>query len=187
MTEYLQTPSQTVGPFFGFALPYPGGPNLVPASSARAIRLHGTVFDGAGQPVPDAIVEIWQADESGALPTAVGSLDRDGYTFTGFGRDATTRAGSYGFTTIRPGGVGGGVPYVVACIFARGLTHHLFTRIYFPEDAELHAADVLLSSVPADRRATLVAIAEVEGSYRFDIHLQGDGETVFLDYDRVAE
>jgi protocatechuate 3,4-dioxygenase alpha subunit len=179
----LQTPSQTIGPFFGFALPYAGGPELVPGHHSSAIRLHGTIFDGAGVPVPDAIVEIWQADENGVLPKELGSLERDGYTFTGFGRDATTRAGDYGFTTVKPRGVAGGAPYVLVTIFARGLTHHLFTRAYFPEEAELHATDTVLSSVPADRRATLVATLGKPGEYRFDIRLQGEGETVFLDFD----
>src|SRR5580698_9357122 len=91
-TSFEQTPSQTIGPFFAFALPYEGGPELVPGHSPLAIRLHGTVLDGAGVPIPDAIVEIWQADERGTLADAQGSLARDRYTFTGFGRDATTLA-----------------------------------------------------------------------------------------------
>lgn len=177
-----QTPSQTIGPFFAFALPYEGGPELVPGHSPLAIRLHGTVFDGAGVPIPDSIVEIWQADERGVMPTALGSLARDRYTFTGFGRDATTLAGDYNFTTIKPGPVNGIAPYVLVTVFARGLTHHLFTRAYFDDEIELNSADALLSSLPADRRSTVVAISDGSGSYRFDIRLQGEGETVFLEF-----
>jgi protocatechuate 3,4-dioxygenase alpha subunit len=179
----LQTPSQTVGPFFAFALPYEGGPTLVPGHHASALRLYGTVFDGAGAPIPDAIVEIWQADERGVLPRELGSLDRDGYTFTGFGRAATTRAGEYGFTTVKPGGVDGKAPYVLVTVFARGLTHHLFTRAYFPEDTALHATDSVLSAVTTERRSTLIATETAPHEYRFDIRLQGENETVFLDFD----
>ena len=177
-----QTPSQTIGPFFAFALPYEGGPELVAGHSALAIRLHGCVFDGAGEPIPDAIVEIWQADERGVMPTARGSFARDRYTFTGFGRDATTLAGDYNFTTVKPGPVDGRAPYVLVTVFARGLTHHLFTRAYFDDEAELNANDALLAGLPPERRATLVAVSDAPGSYRFDVHLQGESETVFLDF-----
>ncbi|WP_308466909.1 protocatechuate 3,4-dioxygenase subunit alpha [Rathayibacter soli] len=181
--RYAQTPSQTVGPFFGNALPYHGGPELVPARLAQAIRLHGSVYDGEGTPVPDALIELWQADGAGRISHEQGSLDRDGYTFTGFGRAATNLAGHYLFTTVKPGAVGAAAPYVLVTVFARGLLHHLFTRAYFPEDAQAQATDAVLAAVPAERRATLVAIADGERSYRFDIRLQGDGETVFLDFD----
>ena len=140
------------------------------------------VFDGAGAAIPDSIVEIWQADERGVLPTAQGSLARDRYTFTGFGRDATTLAGAFNFTTLKPGPVDGTAPYVLVTVFARGLTHHLFTRAYFDDEADLNAADPLLTRLPADRRSTLIAVSDAPGSYRFDVHLQGDFETVFLDF-----
>ena len=183
MTEsFEQTPSQTVGPFFGYALPYEGGPELVPGHNPLAIRLHGVVYDGSGQPIPDAIIEIWQADERGVMPTEKGAFARDRYTFTGFGRDATTLAGQYNFTTLKPGPVDGKAPYVLVTIFARGLTHHLTTRAYFDDEVDLNSADALLSGLADDRRATLVAVSDAAGSYRFDIHLQGDGETVFLDF-----
>ncbi|MFC5929425.1 protocatechuate 3,4-dioxygenase subunit alpha [Cryobacterium melibiosiphilum] len=183
----LQTPSQTVGPFYGYALPYTGGPQLVAGYHPRAIRFHGTVTDGAGEPILDALLEIWQADESGALSRELGSLDRDGFTFSGFGRCATTIAGHYTFTTLKPGAAGSAAPYILVCVFARGVTHHLFTRAYFAEDAARHETDALLNAVPADRRDTLVCVSEglVGGaeSYRFDIRLQGENETVFLDFD----
>jgi len=182
-TVFLQTPSQTIGPFFGYALPYDGGPDLVPAHLPSAIRLHGTVLDGHGEPVPDALIEIWQANEEGILPRELGSLARDGCTFTGFGRCPSTRAGKYGFTTVKPGPVNGNAPYILVTVFARGMPQHLFTRCYFPDEIDLNEADTLLGAVPVDRRSTLVAIEDKPGEFRFDIRLQGDGETVFLDFD----
>jgi len=183
MTDFQPTPNQTVGPFFGFALPYEGGPDVVPGHRPNAIRLHGTVSDGAGEPIPDAILEIWQADETGVVSRELGGHDRDGFTFTGFGRAAVNLAGHYTFTTVKPGPVAGGAPYALVTIFARGLIQHLFTRAYFPEDAEAHGADAVLSAVPEGRRATLVSVADGPASYRFDIRLQGEGETVFLGFD----
>jgi protocatechuate 3,4-dioxygenase alpha subunit len=175
--EYLQTPSQTVGPFFGYALPYDGGPDVASRADPDSIRLHGTVYDGAGEPVPDAILEIWGPDASGAPISEHGSLHRDGYTVTGFGRAAVDRAGHYTFTTVRPGATAEGhAPYILVTVFARGLLHHLFTRAYFSGD------DPFLESVPAERRGTLLVEQDGERSYRFDIRLQGEGETVFLDF-----
>lgn len=173
----------TAGLFYGFALPYEGGPGLVPGHHPNAIRLHGTVFDGDGEPVPDAILEIWQADEAGVISRELGSHDRDGFTFTGFGRAAVNLAGHYTFTTVKPGAVSDGAPSVLVTVFARGLLHHLFTRAYFPEDAEAHRTDRVLSAVPEGRRDTLVSSQDGPASYRFDIRLQGEGETVFLDFD----
>ncbi|MEO8908162.1 MAG: protocatechuate 3,4-dioxygenase subunit alpha [Microbacteriaceae bacterium] len=181
--QYLQTPSQTIGPFFGYALPHEGGPNLVPGHHPQAIRLHGTVYDGEGVQVPDALVEIWQADAAGRIPHEQGSLDRDGYTFTGFGRAAVNLAGQFTFTTVKPGAIGESAAYVLVTVFARGLMHHLFTRAYFPEDNDAQATDAVLTAVSAERRGTLIATADGENSYRFDIHLQGEDETVFLDFD----
>lgn len=178
-----QTPSQTVGPFFGYALPYPGGPEVRAPWQPDAIRLHGTVLDGAGDPIPDAIVEIWGADAAGRPATERGSLGRDQHGFTGFGRAAVDRDGHYSFTTVKPGAAReGSAPYLVVAIFARGVLHHLFTRAYFDDEAEANAMDPLLSRVGADRRGTLVARADGPRSYRFDLRLQGDRETVFLDY-----
>ncbi|MGY4858244.1 protocatechuate 3,4-dioxygenase subunit alpha [Cryobacterium sp. AP23] len=179
-----QTPSQTIGPFFGYALPYPGGPEVAAPWQPNAIRLHGTVFDGAGEPVPDAIIEIWHADADGGVIAALGSLDRDGYTVTGFGRAAVNRAGEYTFSTIKPGPMRPeAAPYILVTIFARGLTHHLFTRCYFDDEETRNAGDALLAGLPDDRRATLVGVLDAPQSYRFDIRLQGEGETVFLDFD----
>ncbi|CAM5479098.1 protocatechuate 3,4-dioxygenase subunit alpha [Leifsonia shinshuensis] len=175
--QYLQTPSQTVGPFFGYALPYDSGPEVAPPWREGAIRLHGTVLDGDGAPVPDAVLELWGADEDGTPIARQGSLQRDGYTVTGFGRAAVDRAGHYSFTTVRPGAPAPGrAPYLLVTVFARGLLHHLFTRAY------LEDGDPFLASVPEERRSTLIATPDGDGSYRFDIRLQGEGETVFLDF-----
>jgi len=186
MTELACTPGQTVGPFFALALPYPGGSGLVGDTHPEAVRLHGTVCDGAGNGVPDALVELWQPDGAGRIPRVAGSLRRDGAMFagfTGFGRAATDAHGHYGFTTVTPGSVAGGRPFFAITVLARGLLNRLFTRAYLPDgDPD---ADPLLATVDAGRRATLVCVAESASGrpgYRFDIHLQGPNETVFLTY-----
>jgi protocatechuate 3,4-dioxygenase alpha subunit len=182
----LPTPSQTVGPFYGYALPFPDGGAMVPAAHPDAVVVHGRVLDGAGEPIPDALIEFWQPAPDGSRRGAPGSLrrdqttggyaGRDGHTFTGFARIATDADGSWAVHTLRPGGV----PYLSVCVFARGLLHHLFTRVYLPgPDLD---ADPLLASLPAQRRATLVAAETAPLAYRFDIHLQGEKETVFLDF-----
>lgn len=176
------TGGQTIGPFFGYALPYAGDSELVRPGSADAIRLHGRVIDGAGAGVPDALIEVWQADADGTIVQRAGSLHRDGWTFTGFGRAATNATGEYSFTTIAPGAAaGGGLPFFAITVFARGLLNRLFTRCYLPAPEHVLAADRLLGALPAERRATLVAAADGDG-YRFDITLQGDNETVFLTF-----
>ena len=170
------TPGQTVGPFYGYALPYAGGNELVPPGRPDAIRLHGRVLDGHGEPVPDAMLEIWQADADGRVPREAGSLRRDGFTFTGWGRTSTDNTGEYSFTTVRPGATGeGAAPFFALTVFARGLLNRLFTRAYLPDAAD----DPFLQDLPEDRRATLVVTADQHG-YVFDIRLQGDDETVFL-------
>ena len=172
------TPGQTIGPFYGYALPYDGGAELVPTSHPDAIRLHGRVLDGAGDPVPDALLEIWQADGAGRVSRGPGSLHRDGFTFTGWGRASTDNTGQYSFTTVAPGPTAtGAAPFVAVTVFARGLLNRLFTRAYLPGPAT--GGDPLLASVAAERRATLVAVPDAHG-FVFDIRLQGEGETVFL-------
>jgi protocatechuate 3,4-dioxygenase alpha subunit len=171
------TPSQTVGPFFAFGLPYGDGPRVVPEWHPAAIRIHGRVLDGAGEPVPDALLEIWQAGPDGQVPVAEGALVRDGRDFAGFGRCPTDGAGHYWFSTLKPGGA---APHIAVTVFARGLLKQVITRIYFPDEPG-NEADPVLSGVSAERRGTLVAVREGERSYRFDVHLQGDEETVFFD------
>ena len=173
------TPGQTVGPFYGYALPYDGDSQLVPPHHPAAIRLHGTVRDGNGSPVPDALLEIWQADSHGQIPQHPGSLHRDGFTFTGWGRASTDNTGHYSFTTVEPGpSADGAAPFFALTVFARGLLNRLFTRIYLPDNEAL-AADRLLTSLPADRRDTLLARRDGDGLV-FDVALQGERETVFL-------
>ncbi|SDS03152.1 protocatechuate 3,4-dioxygenase, alpha subunit [Nocardioides scoriae] len=184
MSERLvPTPGQTVGPFFGYALPFEGGERLVPASHPGAVRLRGTVLDGAGDPVPDALLEIWQADEQGRAPRREGSWHRDPFEFTGFGRTPVDPAGRYAFTTVVPGAAEPGrAPFVAMTVFARGLLDRLLTRVYLPLDEDVLAADPFLASLPEDRRRTLVAGRDEHG-FVFDVHLQGEHETVFLDFE----
>ena len=182
--DLTATPGQTVGPFFHYALPFPGDSELVPPARADAVNLHGRVLDGAGAPVPDALIELWQADADGRVCREAGSLRRDGFTFTGWGRAATDDAGHYSFSTLRPGPVAAGsAPFFALTVFARGLPNRLFTRAYLPIDEATQARDPLLSAVEESRRPTLVALADAHG-FRFDIRLQGDAETVFLSYPR---
>ena len=171
------TPSQTVGPFFGFALLDHVGNELVTPDAVGAVRIEGLVIDGDGAPVPDAMVEIWQADPEGRYADA----DEDG--FTGFGRCGTDRGG-FSFVTVKPGRVPGTngelqAPHLVVAVFARGLLRHLVTRMYFPDEAEANASDPLLAALDEAERATLIAAPDGEG-LRFDIRLQGEGQTVFL-------
>ncbi len=168
------TPGQTVGPFFGFALPFAGDADLVPPGHPEAVQLTGRVLDGDGAPVPDALLEIWQPDPSGRFVQRPGSLRRDPFGFTGWGRAATDSAGWYRFTTLRPGGP---APFIAMTVFARGLLNRLFTRVYLPGTAD----DRLLAALPPERRTTLVAAAEGP-RLRFDVRLQGEDETVFLRY-----
>jgi len=185
-----QSPSQTVGPFFGIALPWAGGEHLVADGSRQAVRLHGRVADGAGGAVPDAVVELWQADHDGRPVARPGSLRRGpgraGGGFTGFGRAATDPDGGYGFVTVLPGAPSAGAArFVVLAVFARGLVHHLLTRAYLAPRGE-EVEDALLRRVEPARRGTLLAREDGPGSYRFDIHLQGPHETVFLDHREAA-
>lgn len=173
------SPGQTVGPFFHYALPFERGHELVPPGTPGAVRLHGTVFDGAGAPIPDALLEIRQADAEGRVPVIEGSWRRDRTVFTGWGRAATDPAGRYSFTTVEPGATADGTArFFAVVVFARGLLNRLFTRAYLP-GPELEA-DAFLRGLEASRRETLLAVRDGDRSLRFDIHLQGDRETVFL-------
>ena len=167
------TPGQTVGPFFAFGLEYAGDAALVPADHPDAITLRGRVLDGAGEPVPDALVELWQAGPDGRVVQQAGSLRRDGETFTGWGRCGTDATGRYAFTTLVPG-----APFFALTVFARGLLDRLFTRAYLPDAA----TDPFLQRL-GDRRETLLATRDERG-FVFDIRLQGDDETVFLVHPR---
>lgn len=183
------TPSQTVGPFFHDALLDRDRSVLVPADHPGAIRIEGAIYDGAGEPVLDAMVEIWQANESGRYDHPTDDredlpLDRD---FSGFGRSGTDDGGGFAFVTVKPGLVPGPegrtqAPHIMVSVFARGLLKRLVTRVYFPDEEEANAVDPVLSSIEdQDLRETLIAREEA-GVLRFDIHLQGDEQTAFFEF-----
>ena len=182
-TLLTATPGQTVGPFFGYALPFDRGNELVPPGAPDAVQFWGIVSDGDGRPVPDALLEIWQADADGRIANSAGSLRRDGFTFTGWGRASTGDDGRYSFSTVIPGASeSGAAPFIMVTVFARGLLNRLFTRAYIP-GAHL-SDDPVLASLSPERRDTLVAERDGRG-LRFDIQLQdapGKPETVFLRY-----
>jgi protocatechuate 3,4-dioxygenase alpha subunit len=184
MSKLTATPGQTVGPFYGYALPYQKDRELLAPGSPGSIRLQGTVYDGAGHPIPDAILEIWQPDADGNIVRRTGSLVRDGYTFTGFGRSAVGNTGVYTFTTVNPGPTEpGAAAFISVAVFARGLMNRLFTRVYLPENTDALAKDPLLSSLDPERRKTLIARRDADGGLTWDIRLQGEDETVFLDFE----
>jgi protocatechuate 3,4-dioxygenase alpha subunit len=198
MTRHLQTPSQTVGPYFayglvpkqyGFAYPSLFTPVLSqPQAEGEHIRLTGCVYDGAGQTISDALIEINQPDAQGQMIQSVEEAQTKG--FSGFGRCGTgTLAGHhFMFETVKPGARGEGqAPFIDLCVSMRGLLVHTFTRVYFSDEAAANAQDDVLGSVPTERRATLVAVREMTNAgpvYRFDIHMQDSAhgqETVFFD------
>jgi protocatechuate 3,4-dioxygenase alpha subunit len=183
MPELIATPGQTIGPFFGYALPYPGDRERVPCGSAGSVRLHGYVYDGEGNGVEDAVLEVRQADASGTVPAVPGSLRRGGAPFTGWGRTATDPDGHFWFSTVEPGPARpGSAPFFAVAVFARGLLNRLFTRIYLPADDGVLDSDPLLASLEAGERGAMVAGREPDGSLWFDIRLQGPRETPFLTF-----
>jgi protocatechuate 3,4-dioxygenase alpha subunit len=181
------TPSQTVGPYLSIGLFNEDmGSSLVPKDDRRAIRIRGLLLDGHGDPVNDGMVEIWQANAGGRYAHPADDRDdvplEDG--FRGFGRAGTVDEGWFEFTTVKPGRVpmpDGRLqaPHIVVGVFARGLLKRLATRIYFPDEEEANAADPVLAELSAEERGTLVALPE-DGGLRFDIRLQGEGQTTFF-------
>lgn len=191
MNTHLLTSSQTVGPFFAPTLLREDARRNVltrPETVGECIRIEGRVLDGDGVPVPDALVEIWQANAYGRYnhPADHGPAPLDP-SFLGFGRSGTAEDGSYWFETVKPGpvpfdGERSQAPHICVTVFARGLLNHVVTRLYF-EDEPTNTGDPVLQSVPDDRRATLVARRAPGNTavvYRFDIVLQGAGETAFF-------
>lgn len=193
MTEqFIQTPSQTVGPYFAYGLTSEqydynltqvATGNLINDEKIKGERIiiKGRVFDGEGNIIRDAMIEIWQADADGKYP-GPGIKDR----FTGFGRQGTGTAaeGSFLFNTIKPGGINNAAPHINVIVFMRGLQTHAYTRIYFSDEGAANQQDDVLNSVDAKRRTTLVAErTETGGSveYQFGIYMQGERETVFFD------
>lgn len=187
------TPSQTVGPYFKYGLT-PNGEyewndaftnNLVTSEvSGERIRVEGKVYDGGGAVVVDGMLEIWQADSQGRFSDPQDARALPNSSFKGFGRVGTDTSGAYAFETIKPGSVPDSdgtpqAPHILLAVFARGVLLHLYTRLYFDDEA-LNAADPVLAQVPAERRATLIARKGAGNVYTLDIHLQGDNETVFF-------
>jgi protocatechuate 3,4-dioxygenase alpha subunit len=198
MADLKQTPSQTLGPFFAYgltpeqygyshrgiagnALAAPG----VPGVPGEHVRIEGRIFDGAGAPIDDAMIEIWQADGDGRYAGAGRDEAGGGAAFSGFGRCGSDDEGGYWFATIKPGAIGDGhAPHIGVIVQARGILNHAFTRIYFADETDTNGADPVLQGVPADRRHTLIAVRSETPAgpvYRFDIHMQGENETVFFD------
>lgn len=174
------TPSQTIGPYFRIGLDWPDAAALVDAErTPSAITLLGRVLDGDGAPVPDGLIEIWQADAAGHYQAQASA------SFRGLGRAALDADGGYRFVTVKPGCVPAPdgslqAPHINLTLFARGLLVHLRTRVYFADESAANAEDPVLALVAPARRATLIATPEGR-QYRFDIHLQGAQETVFFD------
>jgi protocatechuate 3,4-dioxygenase, alpha subunit len=154
----IPTPSQTVGPFFGFALPFHGDAEAVDPGAPGSVRIEGQLLDGAGEAVPDALIEMWNEEQ--------------------FARCATDAEGAFHFTVRKPAPLRG-APHLVVTVFARGLLRQLVTRVYFPDEEEANSADPVLELVEAEQRDTLVA--RLDGPVlHFDIRLQGAGETAFF-------
>jgi protocatechuate 3,4-dioxygenase alpha subunit len=187
----LVTPSQTVGPYFAMRLPFPEGPYVVPEGTAGAVTIFGRLYDGAGDPIPDGMVETWQADPAGRFAhpdDPRGPVPEGDLAFRGFGRCPTGHDGTYKIVTLKPGPLPFGdgrteAPHLDVSVFARGALDRSVTRIYFPDETRANEADPVLNLVPATRRDTLVAqpVPGEDGLLRFDIRLQGDRETVFFD------
>jgi protocatechuate 3,4-dioxygenase alpha subunit len=184
------TPSQTVGPFLHIALPWDDGPEVVPEGTPGAVLIAGHVLDGSGAPVPDALVETWQANPQGRFdhpddPRGAPAKEDPGFGFRGFGRCPTDPQGQYWIRTVKPGPLptpdgGTEAPHLDVTVLARGLLDRVVTRIYFADEEPANAADPALSGIDPGRRATLIA-QRVDGGYRFDIRLQGEDETVFFE------
>jgi len=190
------TPSQTVGPYFKYGLT-PNGEYawndaftnnlLTPDVSGERIRIEGKVYDGDGAVIPDCILEIWQADAQGRFSDPQDKRALPNSSFKGFGRCGTDTSGGYAFDTIKPGVVPDPdgkpqAPHILLAVYARGMLLHLYTRIYFDDEAG-NAGDTVLALVPEDRRATLIAKRKAGAGhvYTLDVYLQGDNETVFFD------
>jgi len=172
----VATPSQTVGPYLSIGLLRDLLPTeLVPSGDPAAIRIRGQLLDGAGEAVPDGMIELWQADRAGRYGTSA---------FRGFGRSSTEEEGWFEFVTVKPGRVPwpeGGLqaPHLAVGIFARGLLKRVATRLYFPDETEANGEDPVLAALSPAQRESLVAVPVGDG-LRFDIHLQGPSQTTFF-------
>jgi protocatechuate 3,4-dioxygenase, alpha subunit len=188
LTEPLQlgvTPSATVGPYLAIGLTWPAGVWAAAEGAEGGFWIRGQVFDGAGAVVPDAMVETWQADPDGGFPSPEDPRGAASYPgFRGYARSATI-SGEYSVFTLKPGRVPDGegglqAPHIDVSLFARGILDRVVARIYFADETEANAEDVVLRSLPDDEaRRTLIATPSDDG-YRLDFYLQGDRETVFF-------
>ncbi len=185
----VSTPSQTVGPFLSIGMTWERGEYVVPEDVPDSFWIRGRLLDGAGDAVPDGVIETWQADPSGAFGhalTPLGSAVEKPTGFGGFGRSMTGPDGQYGVHTVKPGRVEDGqggfqAPHLDVSVLARGLLNRVITRIYFADEIEANAADPVLSTLADDHaRSTLIAQPDGNGGYALDIRLQGDAETVFF-------
>jgi protocatechuate 3,4-dioxygenase alpha subunit len=190
MSKLTPTPSQTVGPYYSIGLDWLLMTDLgKEASAGERITIAGRLTDGDGAPIPDAVFEVWQADAHGRYAHVEDRQDKPkDPAFKGFGRIGTDKDGRFSFTTVKPGAVPGPgnslqAPHIVVALFMRGLLRHLYTRIYFSDEAAANAADPVLALIDEPvRRATLVAQrANGAAEYRWDVVMQGANETVFLD------
>ncbi|RJS02849.1 protocatechuate 3,4-dioxygenase subunit alpha [Xanthomonas sp. CFBP 7698] len=182
------TPSQTVGPYYRLGLEPLYRDQLAPGHVAGTpVQISGSVFDGAGVPVADAVLELWQADAAGIYAHAADARHAaHAPGFDGWGRVPTDAQGRFAFTTIKPGAVAGPdgrqqAAHLTVLVFMRGLLRGASTRLYFADDPQL-GTDPILALVPAQRRASLLAQPRGGGAYAWDIHMQGDAETVFFHY-----
>jgi protocatechuate 3,4-dioxygenase alpha subunit len=187
VSELGVTPSQTVGPYFAIGLTWEDGPFAAPEGTEGAFWIRGAVYDGNGDPVPDAIVETWQADGDGRFAhpdDPRGAVDWG--DFRGLGRSGTDDEGRYAIHTIKPGPVPGPdgatqAPHIDVTVMSRGMLARVVTRIYFPEEEAANAADPVLSSLPATAASETLIARKTDDGYSFDVHLQGENETVFFD------
>jgi protocatechuate 3,4-dioxygenase alpha subunit len=181
------TPSQTVGPYLAIGLPWVDGHDLVKDGTPGAVVIGGALTDGAGEPVPDGLVEVWQADPNGRFDHPDDPRGPAAYPgFRGFGRSETDRDGRFWFRTLKPGPLPAEdgrteAPHLSVSVFARGLMQRLVTRIYFPDEPEANDADPVLQTLPAAERALLIARPDGPARLRFDIRLQGLDETPFFE------
>jgi protocatechuate 3,4-dioxygenase alpha subunit len=168
------TPSQTVGPYFTLGLCTRPLADVVPPGSENAVRLGGRVVDGDGNPINDAVVELWQADPEGNYRADFG-----------WARCGTDETGAYAFTILKPGRVAGPngdlqAPHLTLLVFARGLLKPVLTRVYFPDEEQANEEDGVLAGLKDESERNSLVARHSEGALTFDVRLQGDGQTVFF-------
>ncbi|MGI8623187.1 MAG: protocatechuate 3,4-dioxygenase subunit alpha [Solirubrobacteraceae bacterium] len=185
-TSLPSTPAQTVGPFLSIGMTWERGEYVVPEKTPGAFWIRGRLLDGADDPVPDGLIETWQADRDGGFAHARRQSGSGGEGFRGFGRSLTAPDGGYAIHTRKPGQVSDGeggmqAPHLDVSVFARGLLHRVVMRFYFGDEREANDRDAVLASLSDEAgRSTLIAGPDGAGGYTLDIRLQGAHETVFF-------